>query len=316
MRRPLSWLRSAARAFTLIELLVVIAIIAILIGLLLPAVQKVREAAARMKCQNNLKQLGIASHSCNDTYMRLPPLLGTYYQQKDAAGHAAPWGNPFFYILPFVEQDNLYKSSYDPNVDGNNSAPGYRPWLNRWKSIKTYICPSDPSIPSSGIGTTIELASWTDQPSLSSYAANGQVFGSTNGNGNINWDSQASIPRSFADGTSNTILYGERYGVCGTYMNSGNASKPGGQTWQWWGYDSAQPQFGAFTTGPASKFQVQPLPFLSAACDVNRASTSHTGGMQTCLADGSVRNLAPSISPTTWWSACTPSGNEVLGSDW
>src|SRR5262245_24367209 len=93
------------RGFTLIELLVVIAIIAVLVCLLLPAVQKVREAANRIKCTNNLKQLGLAAHQYHDVHGHLPPAVGYY---PPAAG---TFGVYFFHLLPYVEQDNLYRSA-------------------------------------------------------------------------------------------------------------------------------------------------------------------------------------------------------------
>src|SRR5438034_2652183 len=156
------------RAFTLIELLVVIAIMAVLIGLLLPAVQKVREAANRIKCANNLKQLGLAAHHYHDVNQHLPPAIGYY---PPAAGAFGPY---FFHLLPYVEQDNLYRSALGsvpfPAPDGPTAV--YYPGNNQVysKSVPIFLCPSDPSV---GPGGTVSVAG--DSFGASCYAFNALV---------------------------------------------------------------------------------------------------------------------------------------------
>lgn len=294
--------RSGRRfAFTLIELLVVIGIIALLLGLLLPAVQRVRESAARIKCANSLRQVALASHMAHDAIKTLPPGLG-YWPGKNA------YGTYHFHLLPYLEQDALYRRSYFANFYfvGNNRV--YE------QPIKTYICPSDPSVPPDAQAKDMVGNTW----GVASYAVNTQIVTRVDASGKIIApDEFARILASFPDGASNTILLTEKYAQCF------NGNYPTGGTY--WGYyytvSNLKPyhpgfaiSWNGYSIGPASKFQVQPRPY-NGGCDPTMASSPHPGGIQIGLVDGSVRFLSAGVTPFTWWYLCTPGGSEVLPPD-
>jgi prepilin-type N-terminal cleavage/methylation domain-containing protein len=308
-------------AFTLIELLVVIAIIAVLIGMLLPAVQKVREAAARAQCMDNLKQMGLGTVNMADTYQGLLPQDWGLYPNPNGGAYDG-LGGPQFFLLPFIEQQNLYnatlcvpgqpqtmRGNFDWAVSNNNQ-PMYSALWSDFTDVggsygpsyggpKVYRCPSD---------STYGLISPTSvnngyHPSLgTSYFANGQVMPtpyvpSVAPTTNLNY------PGSITDGTSNTVFYLEVLAACHHTMHQWMVADElfGGYDWV--------PDVGV---GP-SYFQIQPT---QTACDPNVPSTDHTGGIMVAMGDGSVRFVAQGISPATWWYAMTPAGGEVLGPDW
>jgi prepilin-type N-terminal cleavage/methylation domain-containing protein len=311
--------------FTLIEVLVVIAIIGVLMALLLPAIQKVREAAARIQCSNNLKQIGLATHHIHDAKKVLPPLVAP--GQWDPITRSAPYQGAvgftvFDWLLPYVEQESLYKmSNRDVNTHVDPSRPD-APWVYA-QVIKLYRCPMEPQpVGTYGDGMGSTHHGGQDLWAIGNYSANYQVFGNPLGmDATSRREGAARFSASFPDGTSNIIMFTERYGTCGSdgNINSdstfGNLWSDSNQTWRPVfcvnNYSQEPTERGYF---PCLMFQVQPN-WIN-GCDSRRAQSPHHGGIMVCLADGSVRFLNESISETTWAQACDPRDGHVLGSDW
>jgi len=285
-------------AFTLIELLVVIAIIAILIGLLLPAVQKVREAAARMKCANNIKQLGLAVANYAGTYNDSLP------NQISTNGPPTNGATIYAVLLPYLEQDNLYRLGVNAN--------SYARW-NTGTNCKVagFICPSD-STTSNGVSPI--------QPNypIVAYSSNINVFGTCNpwasGGGLTAYTTKYKIG-NIPDGSSNTLAFAERITYYRAYGFTPLAFYP-------LGFGPYMTFFG-FYAGVVQvppRFQVAP-PVTQAYSPGGGAhpyvpNSQHSGAILVGLLDGSVRSISVGMTPATFDLATQPDDSKVLGSDW
>ena len=314
------------RGFTLIELLVVIAIIAILIGLLLPAVQKVRAAAARTQCSNNLKQLGLAMHNYHDTRQRFAP--GINIPIGTASGMVFPsnayvksgkigqepekgkFGSWMAWILPYIEQENVQKNyNFDvrefPNCDGPNSIGA--------QYVKTFVCPSD-FAPQQTI--TYDSGGKTYHFGINSYMANGGVqtwFSnkwSFDGVFHINTRSKIT---GIQDGTSNTFMIGERY-----HFDPEWADLPNRRGWAWSNYNAPQDcmagtlqQINYKITKNSGGANQKP-PFSEQDNKLSSFGSGHTGGANFVMCDGSVQFLSDSTDLLTLQLLARPTDGQVV----
>jgi prepilin-type processing-associated H-X9-DG protein len=278
------------RAFTRVELLAIIALVGTLIGLLMPAVLKMREAAARSKCADNLREMGIAVHKCNDVIGMLPPTIGWFpnYDNK-TGGDQGGYGSFFWHLLPFLGEEALWKSGAEPfrvNPTTGKPATVHFAWNQSvvGTSLKTYACPSDP---------TFSPNAW---PGRGSYVVNYQVTQTSGAN--------ACMPATFQDGTFNTLLITERLADCGCHFTA----------WMWWGSPNEPntPCFAYSPTGPGSRFLTATK---ASECVPGFAVTPHgRAGINVAMCDGSARTVNAKIDAETWWAASVAS--DWQGPDW
>jgi prepilin-type N-terminal cleavage/methylation domain-containing protein/prepilin-type processing-associated H-X9-DG protein len=280
------------RAFTLIELLVVIAIVGVLIALLLPAVQKVREAANRAKCANNLKQITLAAHAFESNFGRFPPAANLFVPITDPPVWGLPpegkdkWLSLPIELMPYIEQDNIRQQLYISGVD-----PEYQNCSARYNFIgqtviNTFICPSSKNVVENPVCTYKQSQTTSYPMALTCYAG---VSGTNKNSLNLKppvdgvfYINSATRIANIADGTSQTMLFAERYHELDMMTGTGMAACIG--AWPWVNMSSMEDQTVNTSTTLAT-------PGNSA---VYRIGSGHPGGANIAFADGSVHFVTTS----------------------
>jgi prepilin-type N-terminal cleavage/methylation domain-containing protein/prepilin-type processing-associated H-X9-DG protein len=327
--------QSRSAGFTLVELLVVITIIGILIALLLPAVQAAREAARNMQCSNQIKQIGLATHTSIESKGVLPPLMTTNamvaltvsgpYSGVKSASTGQPILGPtvFYWLLPYMDQTALYEKGIedgwmrlknDPTPDPDGQPRGiYK------RTVSTFLCPSDPTGATSTGKPPAETggaATWA----ACCYVANYLVFGSPMGTSTtIRVEGgRNSIENTFSDGTSNTIMFAEHYAACGSATGTIFSATL-------WADSNAyyQPVFcvDQTTLWPSDAGYIpciapQDNPSWSTECDNRSVQSGHSGSVNVGMGDGSVRSVSANIDKDLWANICDPQDGLPLSTSW
>jgi prepilin-type N-terminal cleavage/methylation domain-containing protein/prepilin-type processing-associated H-X9-DG protein len=337
---------SRRQGFTLIELLVVIAIIAVLVGMLLPAVQKVREAANKSKCQNHLKQLGIALHNYEGAIGRWPPLYPGTAPNSTAFNYKYTW-SVLALLNPYLEQTSIYNNMdlTQPMYDPANQITA----ANRFavvQKVSIFLCPSDRGLPVSSAYGVTDMGP-TNYVACHGSGVSGGGYGSPIGGDGVFPAVNGVRITDIADGTSNTAALSESILGDGAEVS---ATQPGDEkvAYKYLGYTGTLPSDSACSGSPQSWNGYNRRGFMWASgearcvsynhyytpnsknfdCIANdptmtyisvgyrSARSRHTGGVNVLLADGSVRFFQDLISPQTWRSLSTRAGGEVVsGSD-